>query len=292
MLQVASDNVAQTIGVPYEIIAIDNSQGRYGICEAYNIGASQSRYELLCFMHEDMIFHTPNWGQKVAAILADESIGLLGVGGSQYVPDVPTPWWEVSEKDNYINVLHTTDTYYQRHDYRNYENQQLVDVVVIDGLWMCTRKAIWQRTPFDQKTFDQFHFYDIDFSTDVQQRARVCVTFDITIEHFSYGSLNDSWLVYAIKYQQKRKGILPLGTSTDTKTQQSQRHKEQTHVFLHRVLKSKASRAEKSAMYKYLVKRFINNPTEKDIYLVLGTVSKNILTKKIPFLRKASAEAA
>ncbi len=37
-LRKVSENVAATIGVPYEIQAIDNSKGAYGICEAYNLG--------------------------------------------------------------------------------------------------------------------------------------------------------------------------------------------------------------------------------------------------------------
>lgn len=43
-------NIAETIGIPYEIIKIDNPN-LMGICEAYNKGASLSKYDYLLFVH-------------------------------------------------------------------------------------------------------------------------------------------------------------------------------------------------------------------------------------------------
>ncbi|RFP64156.1 hypothetical protein D0N36_15745 [Hymenobacter lapidiphilus] len=41
-LAAVSQSAAATIGVPFEIVPIDNSQGQYGICEAYNLGAARA----------------------------------------------------------------------------------------------------------------------------------------------------------------------------------------------------------------------------------------------------------
>ncbi|MFI2757155.1 glycosyltransferase family 2 protein, partial [Streptococcus suis] len=70
-LKTVSQSAAATIGVPHEIVAVDNSEGQYGICEAYNIGAAQAQYDVLCFMHEDIRFHTSGWGRIVVDILQD-----------------------------------------------------------------------------------------------------------------------------------------------------------------------------------------------------------------------------
>ena len=55
-------NITDTIAVEFEIIAFDNSNGEKGICEIYNQGIKKARYDVLCFMHEDIAMITPGWG--------------------------------------------------------------------------------------------------------------------------------------------------------------------------------------------------------------------------------------
>ena len=53
-----NQNIDQTIGIPYELVVIDNSENLYSIFSAYNEGVKRSKYEMLCFMHDDIIFKT------------------------------------------------------------------------------------------------------------------------------------------------------------------------------------------------------------------------------------------
>ncbi|HET9503949.1 MAG TPA: glycosyltransferase [Hymenobacter sp.] len=211
-LAAVSKSAAATIGVPYEVIGIDNSKGTYGICEAYNRGAAQAQYELLCFMHEDIRFHTVGWGQKVADILQDKTVGVLGITGGLYQVAAPAAWWGCGLKLCRENVLNVFPDGHTEMDLHNPEGRALTDVAVIDGLWMCSRKEVWQQYPFDSRTFTEFHFYDVDYCTEIYQHGlRVCVTFEVLIEHHSRGSVNTSWLHNALKYEQKRSGQLPFG---------------------------------------------------------------------------------
>lgn len=211
-LAAVSQSVAATIGVPYEIIAIDNSQGKYSICEAYNRGAAQAQYDLLCFMHEDIRLHTVGWGTIVAEILADSSIGVLGVTGGMYQVAAPAAWWGCGLALCRENVLNVFSDGHSEMELRNPEGAALTDVAVVDGMWMCSRKAVWQQFPFDATTFTDFHFYDVDYCTEVfRQGLRVCVTFQVLLEHHSRGSVNDAWVRNALKYQRKRQGQLPFG---------------------------------------------------------------------------------
>ena len=81
---VLATNITQTVGVPFELIRIDNSKNTYSICQAYNIGAARSLFDHLCFIHEDVKFVIENWGFVVANLLKDEAIGLVGVAGGKY----------------------------------------------------------------------------------------------------------------------------------------------------------------------------------------------------------------
>jgi hypothetical protein len=85
-------NIEQTIGVPYELIPIDNSSNRYGLCQAYNLGAARAAYPILCFMHEDIAFETADWGLSVIRHLEDPSVGLIGVAGGDGRALVPCSW--------------------------------------------------------------------------------------------------------------------------------------------------------------------------------------------------------
>jgi glycosyltransferase involved in cell wall biosynthesis len=211
-LAAVSQSVADTIGLPYEVVAIDNSQGKYGICEAYNIGAAKAKFDLLCFMHEDIRFHTPGWGATVADILSDLTIGVLGVTGGKYQVAAPAAWWGCGLELCRENVLNIFDDGHTEMDLHNPEGEALTDVAVVDGLWMCSRKEVWQRYPFDAKTFSEFHFYDIDYCTEIYKHGlRVCVTYRLLIEHHSRGSVNNSWVWSALQYQKKRQGQLPFG---------------------------------------------------------------------------------
>ena len=212
LLEQVSKNIAATIGLPYEIVAIDNTKGEQGICAAYNRGARKSKFDLLCFMHEDILFHTQNWGRVVAELLADPSIGLVGVIGSKYLVDAPAHWWggglELCRRrliDGYADGR-------QEHVLQNPDSEQVSEVVAVDGVWLCTRRHVWQEHPFDGQTFPYFHFYDIDFSAQVFQHYRVVVTYSILIEHFSRGNIDHTWVKSALAFFKKWRHHLPMST--------------------------------------------------------------------------------
>ena len=56
-------NIKECVGdVVYEVISIDNSKNGYDIFQAYNIGVRKAQYPIICFMHDDILFHSYNWG--------------------------------------------------------------------------------------------------------------------------------------------------------------------------------------------------------------------------------------
>ena len=75
------DNISQTVGTDYEIVSIDNSQAKYSIFEAYNEGVARSKGEYLCFMHEDVVLRSSNWGNTVERVLSHKDVGAIGVAG-------------------------------------------------------------------------------------------------------------------------------------------------------------------------------------------------------------------
>lgn len=154
-------NIAETIGCDYELVVIDNSKNKYSIFSAYNEGVRRSKGDILCFMHDDILYKTTGWGTKVEKMLEDESIGIVGVIGSYVMTkdygywDMMAPWVTgrvpCGVDGNYINDC---DFYYDIHSSS--------EVVAIDGMWFCSRKDLFGEVTFDEQTYKWFHFYDMD----------------------------------------------------------------------------------------------------------------------------------
>ncbi|RYE17333.1 MAG: hypothetical protein EOP45_15980, partial [Sphingobacteriaceae bacterium] len=142
-LEAAIHSANTTIGVPYEVIAIDNSKGKFGICEVYNEAASQAKFDFLCFMHEDIKFHTADWGKKVIEQISQPATGVLGVAGSAFQPKAPGGWTAAGEPYLGINVIQTTDGE-KRPDYVNPAAKTAMQAITLDGLWLCCRKSVWE----------------------------------------------------------------------------------------------------------------------------------------------------
>ena len=256
------ESIAATIGVPYEIVAVDNSKNQYGICAAYNAGAARSRYDILCFAHEDIEFATNDWGKIVERTLQDNSIGVLGVTGGKWLAKAPGTWFSCGTKYLSSNVIdHSRTQQHGRLTYSNPENKPLVDVAAVDGLWMCVRRDVWKKYPFDEQTFPGFHFYDVDFCATVFQEYRVCVTLEICVTHFSRGNYNDAWFIAADQFYRKHVGALPLGAAQVSRHELRRREYYLCKRFLQQLIER---RLPASMGYKYLVCCISLQPFDRD----------------------------
>ena len=190
-------NIEDTIGIPFEIVNIDNSQGKYNIFEAYNLGVERAKGEYLCFMHEDIVFHSKNWGKVVENYLSQDFVGALGVAGGNIVLDQLDWRFYGFHKVYLIQGIYTEEespcysiAYYPPMA----KNEPICQVAAIDGVWMCFRKDIFKEIRFDDQNFHDFHLYDSDISMQVNKTGRgIFLTQDVLLEHKSYGTFTSSY---------------------------------------------------------------------------------------------------
>lgn len=213
LFETLSKNIEATIGVPYEIIKIDNSNNAYSLCKAYNEGAERSHYPYLCFIHEDILFKTVNWGGRLIDHFSQTGAGIVGVAGAIYKSKMPCGWWQ-SEDDSAeirrMNILHTAIDETASHLFINPFNEVRSGVVLIDGVFIGTTKEVWQKHKFDEALFKGFHGYDLDFSFSVAQTKKIFVVYDILLEHFSIGTRDLQWMSEMIKLHKKWETKLPF----------------------------------------------------------------------------------
>jgi Glycosyl transferase family 2. len=176
-------NIASTVGFEYELVVIDNSQNDYSIFSAYNEGVKRSKGDILCFMHDDILFKTQNWGPIMLRHFKDETIGLIGFAGTHFLPSVPAYWWSSPFKSQY-NIDYG-DEIEERFFLDFFKGNSLVNVVACDGLCFFIPKLLFNELiRFDDKTFHGFHFYDMDICMQIlSQNYRVCVCCDVLVEH-------------------------------------------------------------------------------------------------------------
>lgn len=228
-------NIEQTIGVAYEIIAINNRGANDGICKVYNKGAESAVFPILCFIHEDILFDTRNWGNIILQHFKDSKIGLLGVAGGDTKGLVPSSWSN-SFISNEINVIQHSriDSDIAAHIVitENNNHQRQKKVATLDGVFLCTRKEIFHQFKFDENNLKGFHGYDIDYSLQVLSKYDVAVIFDILLHHFSEGKPDKAWVGSALIISKKWRKQLPVSVHSLTPADFNFYHWKSLQIFL------------------------------------------------------------
>jgi len=206
-----TENIKVTVGVDYEIIYIDNSENKYSIFAAYNLGITQSKYPYLCFVHEDVFFHTSDWGEKVISHLQDTKTGIIGVAGSDLVTRIPASWANMISQGH--NIILTDNARKKPTEIillpKNY-NLSKRSSIILDGLFMCMRKDLTNKIHFDEN-LKGFHGYDYDISLQsIMAGYTNYVIYDIKLEHFSGGKTSILYFRNLISIFKKWENNLPI----------------------------------------------------------------------------------
>lgn len=206
------ENILQTIGIPYQLVVISNEFNNYSIFEAYNLGIEQSEYDFLCFMHDDILFHTKDWGLIIIEHFKNSKIAIIGVAGTNLLTRIPS-FWSDRHEHNMINIIQSdsinlTPT---EHNFSKFSGTDLsTPVVVVDGVWFCVNKYVLPKFKFDTK-FKGFHLYDLDTCMQaISSGKQVHVIHNIILEHFSCGKISKGWVLNSVRFYKKWRKSLPV----------------------------------------------------------------------------------
>jgi len=256
------DNITATIGCEYELCVIDNSHNEYNIFTAYNEGVRRTNGDILCFVHEDILFRCEDWGNMLINDYAkDKKIGCIGVVGIQFLPKKPMAMWNASagiggvlqgQKDQQGRYFVSDDL--------DKDTKELTEVVALDGCLISIRRTLFEQIHWDEKAYGGFHIYDMDICMQVLQTGcKVCVEPSVIIEHQSLGNATREWYDSLQSFYAKWQNDLPIMRGmTLTKNELLWRDRMYDVVLDNQKLYHEIDRIHKS--YAYRVGKFLLSP--------------------------------
>lgn len=228
--QALRQSIEATATMPFELLLFDNREEGLGICQVYNQCAERAKYDYLCFVHEDIIFHTRGWDKILADKLSEEGCGAIGFAGGTAKYPYLYGWQNISKfcQKHYLRGAKGKKTSLRT----SRSKSEFSEVVTLDGMCLCVSRERWSKHRFDQKTFTGFHSYDTDFTTALfvaGYKNYVCNS--VTLEHLSIGSFSKSWLESVKIYLDKWGSQLPLYVTSRHSAKEIERSSAAAEAF-------------------------------------------------------------
>jgi hypothetical protein len=196
--------------IPHEIIGIHDAKS---LCEGYNRGIQKANGEILVFSHDDIEIVTPDFAFKLLSYL--DRFDLIGTAGTTQLMGpawVYSGWPHIHGQVGFHNSV-TGNLIVQ---YYGVNGPCAGNAQAMDGVFLATRRHVFDHVRFDQANFDGWHLYDVDFTFSAHlagYRAAVCN--DICVIHDSRGDWGEDWQRYAHVFMGKHGDKLPIGANYD-----------------------------------------------------------------------------
>ncbi len=189
-----------------EIIGIHDAKS---LCEGYNRGASLSNGEVLIFCHDDIEIVHDDFAARLLQHL--QTHDLVGVAGTSKL--VSGDWGHGGPPYLHGQIIHRPvgDSALNAAKMSGYiylgiglQDSVVENIQAVDGVFIATKRAVWEALRFDETTFNGFHLYDIDFT----YRAflggyKLAVPLDLLLIHFSTGRYDQAWQKHNLKFLDK-----------------------------------------------------------------------------------------
>jgi hypothetical protein len=200
-------HVARMFSHPKTQIIVYENDGVSSLPEVYNDGLKDSIFDIVVFMHDDLIIETTNVSKKLIKLFdTHPDYGIIGIAGTDNL--ISGVWWQ-DRASMYGQVRHEHNGRIHRNNYSGTFGEKMKQVVAVDGLFFAVHKQRIKDT-FDQE-FPGFHFYDIPFCVSNHTKGvKIGVTTKILVTHKSIGAVDKKWEKNRLFFEAKYGHLLPL----------------------------------------------------------------------------------
>lgn len=185
---------------PHAAVIFVTNEDAKSMAAKYNFGIERSLpYEegWIVFQHDDAraLMSQERLEESLAEI--PEDAALIGVAGRTKVPPLsPGFWWHGMGQPGFPGAGHVEHVVPEADPNGNggrriasFYGPYPQQVFALDGVWLALdiKTVIDTGVRFDESTFDGYHYYDADFSTEVRSRGLKLWVCDAWISHDSGG---------------------------------------------------------------------------------------------------------
>jgi GT2 family glycosyltransferase len=201
-------HLLDTVGLKDVQILQYINHNQYSLTEIYNKGLIDSKYDIVVFCHNDIIFEQKYWGKRISEhFVKNPNYGILGVAGTTYYPESGR-WWDI-QGEMVGQVYHQHNGRKWLSEYNKPFGSKIIDSVIVDGVLFSVKKSNL-KTNFDE-SFKGFHFYDTSFCmSNFLNGVKIGTISNVPITHLSIGMTNVEWENNRIQFVEKHKNDLPI----------------------------------------------------------------------------------
>lgn len=163
--------------------------------------ALQEKFDYLVLCHDDVILES-NIEYKLPPLM--KKYDVVGVAGASQCTLQQPALWHIMGGGLGSSTLHgavahgteniKTMTYFGVYPHR---------AIILDGVFLCISRKVFEKVRFDESNPSKWHFYDIDFSLSCYKEKFKLGVSDIMITHYSPGLreftnefyLGEQWLI-------------------------------------------------------------------------------------------------
>jgi GT2 family glycosyltransferase len=184
------------------------NKNQYSLAEVYNKGISESIYDIVVCIHNDVKLET-GWGKKILSdFKSNPDYGIIGKAGSCYFPESGV-YWEKMQQTMVGQVYHFPEGHKKWLNKYSVKTDFLIPVVTVDGLFIAFDKTKIKHK-FDE-SIGKFHFYDHPFClSNYLDGVKIGVTSSFEITHQSVGMPNEEFYKSKEVFLEKYGKHLPL----------------------------------------------------------------------------------
>jgi hypothetical protein len=184
-------------GYRCEIVSVANARS---LASAYNAAVARTAAEIVVLSHDDIDIVAPDFAARLVHALSE--FDVVGVIGTTRSTGPAVGWAGHPHLRGWIT--HRTPP----------EHEWCVDVLDsrpcaagvtgLDGVLLAARRDVLAAVPFDARTFDGFHLYDLDWSLRAARAGfRLGVRGDLLVVHASRGRYDATWQRHADRFNAK-----------------------------------------------------------------------------------------
>jgi hypothetical protein len=186
-------------GREHEFIVIDDARS---LAEGYNRGLARARHPIVVFSHDDVELLSPRPFDAIEHALASHDVA--GLAGAAQVRGPAVMWAGHPHLRGFVALPGRGDPGAVQATLFALDCGVLGGMQALDGFFFAARREAALAVGFDEKTFDGFHFYDLDFTYRAHLAGmKLAVTTDVCALHRSLGNFNEDWKRYSRRFAEK-----------------------------------------------------------------------------------------